>query len=214
MCLIIVKKQGVEVPTNLIDYVKQAARTNADGVGIAFKEKGTFITYVLRSLDVEDIIRYIQEKQLSSSPITAADSFFIHFRMGTSGVVSTLNVHPFEIQYSYTSYNTINKSLDNHENWATKMPIKTYLSVAAHNGILSDYSGHPKYCDTLLFTQLILNKKNIASIPSNELGGKWAFYKGNDSGDVQCFGNFVKCSENGLYFSHSGGELRKNHVHY
>lgn len=83
MCVIIVKKSGVELPSRRL--LKMAATRNPDGCGFATSSGEYF-----RSTHFDDFYRVFEQKAKVS------DDIVLHFRWATHGSVRTGNCHPFK----------------------------------------------------------------------------------------------------------------------
>ena len=83
MCVIIVKKKGIELPSK--DFLRSAARENPDGCGFATSSGEYF-----RSVNFE---RFWSE---FSKRAKVEDDIVIHFRWATHGSVKMRNCHPFK----------------------------------------------------------------------------------------------------------------------
>lgn len=188
MCLITVKPIGVELPKP--EHMINGERSNSDGIGCAYWKTGT--TEVVIKKDFKHIEEFVQWLYSSIKP---EDSIIIHFRYATSGLKDEGNRHPFPLTKD------------------GELLRKTNLictSAVAHNGVLTDYSGHAKYSDTQKFIMDILSdeaiKNNLASSAVRRLLSEFigtdrlAFIMNN--GEIYVFGTFIK--EGGILFSNLG----------
>ena len=92
MCVIIVKRKGVEMPSEHI--LRAAYRANSDGMGVV-SSMGRMRT--LNFCKFMDHIRGISKE----------DSCVIHFRLATHGSVRIANCHPFKQGNLYFFHNGI-----------------------------------------------------------------------------------------------------------
>lgn len=72
------------------EEIRKAARTNSDGCGFMFAEKGKLV--IRKFMDVEKFIKAYQ-----ADVDRVKTSFVLHFRLGTGGKVNIPNAHPFKI---------------------------------------------------------------------------------------------------------------------
>lgn len=132
MCVIVVKKDGVKMPSNSI--LKECFKSNGDGAGYMFAENGK--VHIVKGFMSFDSFK----KSLSSTRKKYGDEipYVFHFRISTQGGVNKELCHP----YPLTSDMEEMKKLKNETN----------IGVA-HNGIISLTSswGKTSYNDTMLF---------------------------------------------------------------
>jgi predicted glutamine amidotransferase len=81
MCVIIVKKQGTDLPARSI--LERAARYNPHGFGFCTKSR------FYKTLNFE---RFLSELET----VRTDEDCVIHFRFATTGSVKTANAHPFK----------------------------------------------------------------------------------------------------------------------
>lgn len=92
MCVIIVKREGIEMPSD--EILRAAYRANKDGMGVV-SSRGRF-----RTLNFK---RFMDEiKRIGSD-----DSCVIHFRLATHGSVRVANCHPFKQGDTYFFHNGV-----------------------------------------------------------------------------------------------------------
>ena len=84
MCIICIKKQGVEKPTQ--ETIKVMARKNPDGFGVMYYDGQSL--QVVKSMNLDDILK-------ENDKITKDMPAVYHFRIATHGSVNVLNCHPF-----------------------------------------------------------------------------------------------------------------------
>lgn len=129
MCLIAVKEIGKNLPSR--EKLFNGFQNNSDGVGIALLKKEHNTILIKKDFkDFEDFYAW------AITNISINDIAVIHFRFATSGKVDIGNRHPFPITH----------------NSVLLRKAETFCRFAlAHNGVLSEYSGHKKYSDTQKF---------------------------------------------------------------
>jgi predicted glutamine amidotransferase len=86
MCVIIVKKQGVNVPSMAI--MKQAYNANPHGCGFAVS-KSNGKMYMFKSLNFKEFANKFYKN------VSTDDCCIIHFRLATHGSKCRANCHPF-----------------------------------------------------------------------------------------------------------------------
>ncbi len=189
MCLIIVKPVNVKLPKD--QYLYNAETNNKDGIGIAYWKHGTREVKIKK--DFIGTKEFIEWERENLSPL---DSFVLHFRLATSGVVDMGNRHPFAITRDIDKVRAISTACD---------------MAVAHNGILTGYSGHKVLSDTIKFVIDILAEPVIKdSIFQSQAvqklvneyidGDKLAII--NDKGKIILLGEFEKAKH--LFFSNTG----------
>lgn len=185
MCLIIVKPEDVKLPK--FDYLKNADEANSDGIGIAVKFHDKSRVHIKKDFkDVNALQEYLKAN------VKKKDILIIHFRWATSGKTDAGNRHPFPI--------TPNKKL------MRQLELKCGWAVA-HNGVLTDFSGHKKYSDTQRFVMERLAHPAIkANLTDSVIQGFIVDAIGTDKlailgekGELILLGDFKK--HDGLYFS-------------
>lgn len=137
MCIIIAKRQGVEIPTK--ETLKECFTNNPDGSGIMFAYNSKVYIHkgmmTFNELDnyLEKLKKLFKDETLKNIPMV------LHFRIKTHGLATPGNTHPFPIT-------------DKDEN-LTALDIACDAGVA-HNGIISAYADHKNnLSDTQLFTR-------------------------------------------------------------
>lgn len=188
MCVICVKRQGVQMPTikNVMDMWKR----NPDGAGYMYVRDGKLI---IRKgfTDVQDFMNAIYDED----KLTKNDVAVFHFRISTQANNPTMT-HPFALtpRIEETKYLNIDNAL---------------IGVA-HNGIIQLTSDHreQEYSDTALFvanymTRIIRKPRDLKdpyckSILQELIGySKLAMLDVN--GDITLIGSFEE--RNGLLYS-------------
>lgn len=206
MCTIAVKKFGAKLPDNFEEYIKTAFTSQRDGIGIAIKIKTENVVRVRRSVDgptpvietFNEVLKILENKKLDTTDDMA---IIIHGRLGTSGKATNLNVHPFKIDRTATRPRT--SKMDDHETFGVNSTAITECSVFAHNGVIFEFSGHEKYCDTLIFGASVLAKKYVSEIDFEKLPGKIAILTPYANDNVYLTPNFVKDTNSELLLSNS-----------
>jgi len=141
MCLIIVKKSGVNLPP--LEHLTNAEKTNSDGIGICYKKNGNMVKIKKDFKNAQELHQFLLAN------IEISDPLIIHFRFATHGLKDIGNRHPFPI--------TKNKSL-------LRKPLLNCSVALAHNGVLTQFNNHHKFSDT---QKLILNVLSEPSIKNN-----------------------------------------------
>lgn len=87
MCLLIVKKKGIDLPDDLEAICDEAAESNDDGFGFSTGE------YIWRRPKIAPRkFAHVLRKKIKKE-----DNAIIHFRYSTSGLNSRDNTHPFQL---------------------------------------------------------------------------------------------------------------------
>jgi predicted glutamine amidotransferase len=92
MCVIIVKKQGIDLPARSI--LERAARYNPHGFGFCTKHR------LFKTLNFE---RFITELET----VRKDENCIIHFRFATTGSIKPANAHPFKRGNVYFAHNGV-----------------------------------------------------------------------------------------------------------
>jgi predicted glutamine amidotransferase len=122
MCIIIVKPAGLTVS---LAHLQNGFANNPDGAGYMFVEAGKIV--IKKFLLFKSFLdSYNEVIEKFNNPLVV-----IHFRLGTHGIMTVYNVHPFRV----------------NDNLAF-----------CHYGIISKMPRHPKDSDTQVFNNNILKK--------------------------------------------------------
>ena len=135
MCLIVVKPKNIDLPPEW--HLRNGDDRNSDGIGVMFWKKDGNEVHIKKDFNnVNELIEWMK------TTINKEDILVIHFRMATSGLKDKGNRHPFPV--------TVNKTLLRQTELVCQMGV-------AHNGVLTEYSGHKTYSDTQKFVVDILS---------------------------------------------------------
>jgi hypothetical protein len=115
MCIIIAKPNGADLPS--AETLRACAEINPDGCGMALCRKGSTTTEVIKGAYQIDKFLAI----LSKLNITEDDQCILHFRIATSGLITSENAHPFPIS---------------HRRRDLTLCHYTSTRVIAHNGVI------------------------------------------------------------------------------
>lgn len=191
MCIIIVKKKGVDLPSRAV--LKQCYKNNPDGCGFMYhNEDKVIIDKGYKSFEnFYEKLRSVDKKIHLKN-----QSCVLHFRIATAGKKDKGNCHPFPI------------SDDKNKLKATFL--ETDIGIA-HNGTIVDFvEKNSNLSDTMWFIieflfpfyyydeDFVQNEK-MQNIIENTTNSKFAFLDNN--GNIYLIGNFIE--ENGLMFSNS-----------
>ena len=153
MCIIVVKKVGVELPG--LDVLQRCDTSNPDGAGFMYAEGGTVVIRkgFMKFNRLMDALKTIPD--IKNTPLA------IHFRIGTSGGKTDKQTHPFPV--------TNNTKLLIKKEGTTRLAI-------AHNGVIGSGSGGCS--DTMLLIKDVLCE---ALVKSGEglVGDILKYVKGN-----------------------------------
>ncbi len=139
MCIIICKPTGVALPKD--EWITNSESNNGDGIGICLKKAGGKRVFIKK-----DFKNGLETIAWIKANVVPEDELIVHFRLATSGKKDEGNRHPFPI--------TLNKKL------MRKVEV-TCKRAVAHNGVMTQYSGHKKYSDTQKFTMDMLARPAI-----------------------------------------------------
>lgn len=198
MCLVSVCPKGtVKFSEKVEAFIRQGANSNRDGSGFMFKRNGTNIIEVRKGyFNIEDLI-----SDLKALDLKEEDELAIHHRIGTSGLVSKENTHPFVCSDEHNEVCATNISIDK--------------PALVHNGMFQIYKYmklNPDFSDTYAFSRYIMGNKNIMNI-YNEDRELFTDIFGSLIGynkicilfpdkDLQMIGNFLE--DEGYFHSNSG----------
>ncbi len=176
MCIIAIKKAGVEMPCEAI--IKNMFQRNPDGAGIMWFDKD--INQVRIEKGIMDIKTFLSKVKRFRSD----DLLVMHFRIGTSGGNVKANTHPFMIS----------------ENFEDLKKLKACTDVGVvHNGIIDITRSRKDISDTMEFIANRLSyikaampefykDPNVLKWVENEIQSKMCFLTGE--GEVVTVGSF------------------------
>ena len=161
MCVIIVKKQGVQTPSQSI--LNQAYRANSHGCGFAVKKAdGTF--YMYKTLNFKKFCKKV------FANVAIEDDAIFHFRLATHGSICKDNCHPFSTEDGRLFFAHNGVLPIESENNQTDSEIIFNRLLAPAVGLFG------------------LRSKTFANIVDSVIGGsKFAFL---DEHGIKTFGNF------------------------
>lgn len=155
MCLIIYKPAGVKFN---LEHIENALLFNGDGMGLSMRDDSGLKVY--RGIDLDTLIE--NESILTSKEVV------LHLRYGTSGKMTTRQVHPFLVGKKTTSRDYEVKGND---------------KILFHNGVM--FSPKNDYSDTQIFARglfdiekginkhLASNRFLVQSEKENFFYGQW-----------------------------------------
>lgn len=190
MCIAIVKKRGVCMPTE--ETLNICFENNPHGCGYTICRDGRNYIYkgFMTLSELMDSFKKIKPHQ--------SESVMIHFRVASVGSINKSNCHPFVVSNKYEMMK--------------KLEVKTKLPTLVHNGTFKFFGEHKNdYSDTMQF-----NKMMAVLFQDQE----YYFYKSLDNfidhyvkgnncrvavmyknGLIDMFGNWIKDEKTNLYFS-------------
>lgn len=146
MCLVSVLPKGtVKYNKTVEEFIEAGFTSNKDGSGIMWKrDKDTKVSFKKGFFDLPQLQDFISALKLKEE-----DELVVHHRVGTQGLISKGNTHPFVIT-------------GNHDECVAEEGISD-KPVLVHNGIfrhLSKYD-HTEFSDTYSFCNGLLSKKYL-----------------------------------------------------
>lgn len=152
MCLVSVAPKGTEKYNDkVIAFIKSGFSSNRDGSGFMYKRNGSKKVTVSKGYfaDVDKLLEAIEKLKLGID-----DELVIHHRIGTSGLVSKENCHPFVLSNKHS------------ECCATEITIDKPCLV--HNGFISKINMYMSldkdFSDTYAFTRYVMSNKELLKI--------------------------------------------------
>lgn len=199
MCLISILPKGTKKNTQEVhEFIKNGFNCNKDGSGFMYKRNGdNKITIDKGYFNLTKLI-----DSIDSLKLTEDDELVIHHRIGTSGLVSAENTHPFLISDVESEINvadiTINKP------------------ALVHNGMIFGIQEYMRmntnFCDTYAFARyfmsnkyvmgLFLNNRNIFKDFADRLLGTDKLCILFPDRDLEKYGYFIE--KNGYFHSNDG----------
>lgn len=190
MCIICVKKRGVELPTE--EQIRTMFTRNSHGGGYMYARNGKVECHK-GFMNVEEMLNSIKEEKFTNDDVVA-----FHFRIGTQGANSPQLTHPYPYTEKYEQCF--------HLDYLTNLGIM-------HNGIIPLTSTGKKdvktndtidfitqYLVKLIRTEEDLFDKKIHKMIESLTNSKWCLMNGK--GDIITIGNFIE-EKNGLLFSNN-----------
>ena len=190
MCIAIVKKRGVLMPTE--ETLNICFENNPHGCGYSFCRNGKNYLYkgFMKLSELMDSFK--ETKPLQSETV------LIHFRVASVGSINKVNCHPFVVSTKYEIMQ--------------KLQLETKLPILVHNGTFKFFGENKNdYSDTMQFNKmiapLIQNQEYYYYKPLDNFINHYV--KGNNcrvavmykNGIVDMYGNWIKDKETNLYFS-------------
>lgn len=188
MCIIAIKKQGIELPTD--DTIENMWLSNPDGAGFMYTVDNT--VYIKKGYMTLEALKTAL-KDLKTRYNVKDIPLIMHFRIGTSGGNIPENTHPFPVSESIEALQ--------------RLRIKTSLGVV-HNGIIDIEPSAKNLSDTMEYikSQLSLLYKLDKSFYTREIGqklvknaikSKMAFL--DSHGQITTIGEFYE--DKGIFYS-------------
>ncbi len=154
MCLVSSLPKGTtKYSDEVTSFIKAGMSSNRDGSGFMYKRDGeSQITVSKGHFSLQALQDALKEANLKDS-----DELVIHHRIGTAGLVTPENTHPFVVSHIHEEVKAVN--------------ITTSKPCVVHNGMfryLDNYERkNPDFSDTYAFTRYIL--ANTIDLYKNEL---------------------------------------------
>ena len=201
MCIICIKKSGVEMPTR--DTIKTMWANNPDGAGYMYTNKQKEVVIKKGFMTVDALLDSLDDLEKNHDLIKTP--VILHFRIGTAGGNIAPNTHPFPITEKVPVLQ--------------KLRLKTDVGMV-HNGVISIKTSQPDISDTMEYIKdrLSLRKLIDPEFYKNELTrqlmyrevtSKLAFMNGD--GEIYLVGDFLDNADTGLIYSNT---TYKQHTYY
>lgn len=188
MCIIAIKKSGIDLPKS--EHLLNCESKNNDGVGVALLRNGTQSILIKKDFDNASVlIDWLHQN------VTTDDTCIIHFRYATHGLKDKGNRHPFPITRDREKLRLIETEAD---------------MIMAHNGVISDYRHHDTFSDTQKFIMDILadedinkslDSKAVRKLISNFIGNDRVVILNKDN-TLYLFGEWI--NSEGILYSNTG----------
>jgi predicted glutamine amidotransferase len=190
MCIVIIKKKNVDVPSDSI--IKTCFENNPDGAGIMFLSNDR-VEISKGFMSLTSLNNYLDKMAFSKN-----DTVVYHFRFATHGLTAKGQTHPFPIS-------EVDKDLT-----ATKATCDVAM---AHNGILSAMQSDKILSDTMLYIKhivspiknMIFDKAIRGLLDKSSVGSRLAFL--DKTGKILTTGEWKK--DKGLLYSNDGYKEQK-----
>lgn len=192
MCLLIGTKEGVQIPK---EHLKNAYKSNRDGVGYSFNRDNVLVTKKFRNEK-----KFLKQYEIDFKN-NLKSKFIVHFRLATDGTnQGTINVHPFKVNENLVfAHNGIisnvgeDKILSDtqlfNRDILRNLP-KRFLSYKVNRKLISSFIGNSK----LVF----LDNKNKMTIINENLGhwvdGIWYSNASYQSRNLKGYNSIYGCS--------------------
>lgn len=154
MCLVSVLKAGTEKYSDyVLKFIKSGFNCNKDGSGFMFKRAGSNQIIVDKGYFDYDlmILNY------KNHNLTIDDEVVFHHRIGTSGLVSKFNTHPY-----------VCSNIESEINVTT---IGISKPVLAHNGFIANVANfeklNPDFSDTYAFARYVMSDQRMYDLYDN-----------------------------------------------
>ena len=190
MCIAIVKKRGVNMPTD--ETLNICYENNPHGCGYTINRNGKNYIYkgFMKLSELMDSFKQTQPHQ--------SETVMIHFRVASVGSINKSNCHPFVVTSKYENMQKLN--------------IVTNLPIMVHNGTFK-FFGETKndYSDTMQFNKLVSEIIQDSEYFYNKPVDNFLkhYIEGNNcrvafmfkNGFVDLYGKWIKDKVTNLYFS-------------
>jgi len=197
MCLISVLPKGTaKYSEEVTGFLKRGSESNRDGSGFMYKRDGSNTIVVRKGFfKFDDLMAALNSAELKDS-----DELVVHHRIGTSGLVSDQNTHPFVISHVHDTI--------------IQTDGKVNLPCLVHNGIFSGLGKqerlNPNFSDTYAFVRYIMtNAIDLYTLETelfrkalSEIVGYSKICVLYPHRDLIMSGDFVE--DNGYFHSHRG----------
>ena len=208
MCVVAVKKVGVDFPNN--DLLKAMWDSNSDGAGFMYT-KNNKVHIEKGFMKYDDLLRAVSNLKKSVDIINTP--VVLHFRITTHGGTSPHNTHPFPIS--------------SNEKYLKALDLTCSVGMV-HNGIISSVvvDKDAKMSDTMVYIQEVLSPLSMLNksfykndfgkqLMENQIGwSKLAFL--DKFGNIEMVGSFLKGTKhdsNNLLFSNLNHEFSRANIY-
>jgi hypothetical protein len=189
MCIICVKPNGTELPSNAI--LNQCWQGNNDGAGLVYHKAGMDKVHIIKGfMKLKQLKEVIKTLNLGVD-----DDVIIHFRFATHGLVDSGNCHPFPLSKHIADLRCTDG---------------LFNTAIAHNGVFGNMPCHDTLSDTMKFISGIMANDLIRdSLDNPAIMELISGYCGQSSklailrpDKIILIGDFIQ--DNGIYYSNHG----------
>lgn len=199
MCIAIIKKSGVELPSEETLYY--CFYNNPHGAGFTVNRNG--YNYIKKGfMTFEDFMNALEKENIKED-----EAALLHFRVASVGTINKGNCHPFPATQNFSEMRNVR--------------MKTDRDVVVHNGTFFNFMGEHNgdYSDTMRFVNMIapllvakqdMTKKQVKAfneLVENVVDNNYSRVAiMNRYGRINYFGDWILEKETGILYSNKSYE--------